>query len=97
LADFVYCRLHGSEQLYASGYDSAALDIWAKRLVAWSQGGELRDGDCAHPKKARKGRRDVFVYFDNDSKVRAPFDARALQHKVDRLLHDDGKRTARRP
>ncbi|HZQ40666.1 MAG TPA: DUF72 domain-containing protein, partial [Rhizomicrobium sp.] len=24
-ADFVYCRLHGSEQLYVSGYDGAAL------------------------------------------------------------------------
>lgn len=96
-ADFVYCRLHGSEQLYASGYESAALDVWAKRLVAWSEGDELRDGDCAHPKKARKGRRDVFVYFDNDAKVRAPFDARALQDKVDSLLHNGGKRTARRP
>lgn len=95
-ADFVYCRLHGSEQLYASGYESAALDVWAKRLVAWSQGDALRDGDCAHPKKARKGRRDVFVYFDNDAKVRAPFDARALQDKVDSLLHNGGKRTARR-
>jgi uncharacterized protein YecE (DUF72 family) len=95
-ADFVYCRLHGSVQLYASGYESAALDIWAKRLVTWSQGGELRDGDCAHPKKPRKGRRDVFVYFDNDAKVRAPFDARVLQDKVDRLLHTSGKRTARR-
>jgi uncharacterized protein YecE (DUF72 family) len=97
-ADFVYCRLHGSEQLYASGYESAALDIWAKRLVTWSKGGELRDGDCAHPKKARKRRRDVFVYFDNDAKVRAPFDARVLEDKVDRLLHSGGgERTGRRP
>jgi len=95
-ADFVYCRLHGSEQLYASGYETKALDVWAKRLVAWSQGGELRDGDCAHPKKARKGERDVFVYFDNDAKVRAPFDAYALQDKVDSLLHNGGKQTARR-
>jgi uncharacterized protein YecE (DUF72 family) len=86
-ADFVYCRLHGSEQLYASGYESSALDIWAKRVVTWSQGCELRDGECAHPKKARKAPRDVFVYFDNDAKVRAPFDARALQDRVDHLLH----------
>jgi uncharacterized protein YecE (DUF72 family) len=86
-ADFVYCRLHGSEQLYASGYESRALAVWADRIVAWSQGRELRDGDCAHPKKARKGTRDVFVYFDNDAKVRAPFDARALQDRVDHLLH----------
>jgi uncharacterized protein YecE (DUF72 family) len=25
-ADFVYCRLHGSEQLYASGYDQPAIE-----------------------------------------------------------------------
>src|SRR3546814_17219322 len=25
-SDFVYCRLHGSEELYLSGYDDAALD-----------------------------------------------------------------------
>jgi hypothetical protein len=27
-------------------------------------------------------------YFDNDSKVRAPFDARALRERVERLLGD---------
>ncbi|HEY1961466.1 MAG TPA: DUF72 domain-containing protein [Rhizomicrobium sp.] len=85
-ADFIYCRLHGSEQLYASGYESDALDTWAKRVVAWSQGRELRDGDCAHPKKARAAPRDVFVYFDNDAKVRAPFDAHGLQDRVSRLM-----------
>jgi uncharacterized protein YecE (DUF72 family) len=91
-ADFVYCRLHGSEQLYASGYESDALDVWAKRVVAWSRGRELRDGDCAHPRKAHAAPRDVFVYFDNDAKVRAPFDARGLQDKVDHLLQ-----TSRQP
>jgi uncharacterized protein YecE (DUF72 family) len=85
-SDFVYCRLHGSEQLYASGYESDALDLWARRIVAWSQGRELRDGDCAHSRKAAIMPRDVFVYFDNDAKVRAPFDARALEDKVARLL-----------
>jgi uncharacterized protein YecE (DUF72 family) len=39
-ADFIYCRLHGSEELYASGYDDAALDSWAARVVAWACGGE---------------------------------------------------------
>ena len=38
-ADFVYCRLHGSEELYASGYESDALDLWADRVAAWSTGG----------------------------------------------------------
>jgi uncharacterized protein YecE (DUF72 family) len=96
-ADFVYCRLHGSEQLYASGYEPKALGVWAKRLLTWSEGRERRDGDCAHPKKAKAATRDVYVYFDNDAKVRAPFDALALQKKVDHLLRaNERARTARR-
>ncbi len=38
-ADFVYCRLHGSEELYVSGYGDVALDVWADRVVAWATGG----------------------------------------------------------
>jgi uncharacterized protein YecE (DUF72 family) len=41
-ADFVYCRLHGSEELYASGYDDKSLDEWAGRVVAWAKGGRRR-------------------------------------------------------
>src|ERR1700676_5826043 len=37
----------------------------------------------AAPKRAA---RDVFLYFDNDAKVRAPFDAKALISRVDKLL-----------
>ena len=86
-ADFAYCRLHGSEVLYTSGYDDAALDIWAARVATWACGGEVNDGDKASPKPARKRAiRDVFVYFDNDVKVFAPNDAQALALKVERLL-----------
>lgn len=81
-ADFVYCRLHGSEQLYASGYESEALQVWGKRIVSWSHGREVRDGDRAHHRAAKRAPRDVFVYFDNDAKVRAPFDAQALEQIV---------------
>ncbi len=30
---FVYVRLHGDEELYASGYTDSALDKWAERLA----------------------------------------------------------------
>ena len=33
-ADFMYLRLHGDEELYASGYSDAALDRWAARISA---------------------------------------------------------------
>ncbi|MCT7376401.1 DUF72 domain-containing protein [Chelativorans salis] len=82
-ADFVYCRLHGSEQLYTSGYDDEALDRWAKRVRAWERGGEPKDAErVLPPTKPLDRGRDVFVYFDNDVKVRAPFDADALAKRV---------------
>jgi uncharacterized protein YecE (DUF72 family) len=82
-ADFVYCRLHGSEVLYTSGYTDEALDTWAARVLAWSRGGEVEDGRMASEARGRqRGRRDVFVYFDNDAKVRAPIDAQGLMRRV---------------
>jgi uncharacterized protein YecE (DUF72 family) len=86
-ADFVYCRLHGSEELYASGYEAEAIDIWAKRVTAWAEGEEVVDGKKAHPRPApRRTKRDVYVYFDNDAKVRAPVDAQALRKRIDSLI-----------
>ncbi len=89
-ADFVYVRLHGSEQLYASGYDDAALDTWAARVIAWARGSQPADGkyasDTRPPKRAT---RDVYVYFDNDAKVRAPFDAQGLTRRVNKLMATD--------
>ena len=85
-ADFVYCRLHGSEKLYASGYDSAAIDTWARRVLAWSQGKEVTNATRVHSKPAAKrSSRDVFIYFDNDAKVRAPADAQSLMKKIAQL------------
>jgi uncharacterized protein YecE (DUF72 family) len=65
-ADFVYARLHGSQELYVSGYTEPELDEWARRVSQWRSGGS-----------------DVYVYFDNDAKVHAPFDARRLRERVE--------------
>ena len=86
-ADFVYCRLHGSEQLYASGYAAKALDLWADRIAAWSRGDDVSNGRFACTEQCRKLQaRDVYVYFDNDMKVRAPFDAKKLRERVERRM-----------
>ena len=74
-ADFVYVRLHGAEKLYVSGYNDRALDWWAKRIEHWRKGQQPRDAKLVTGHKARNRLRDVFVYFDNDAKVHAPFDA----------------------
>ena len=85
-ADFVYCRLHGDKELYASGYGPKALDAWAERVVDWAQGGDAAEGTRGSAQVApRKSARDVFVYFDNDAKVRAPVDAQNLMKKVEAL------------
>ena len=84
-ADFAYLRLHGSEQLYVSGYETEALDAWADRVVAFATGGLARGRYAGEP-VADGLPRDVYVYFDNDAKVRAPFDALELQERVNRRL-----------
>jgi uncharacterized protein YecE (DUF72 family) len=84
-ADFVYCRRHGSEDLYASGYDDAALDDWARRVTDWARGREPKDAERVGGEGTAR-RRDVFVYFDNDIKVRAPADAHALEERVAKVL-----------
>jgi uncharacterized protein YecE (DUF72 family) len=84
-ADFLYLRLHGSEELYASGYDDNALDRWATRIRSWSHGAQPEDAkliDAAA--RPRRRARDVYIYFDNDAKVRAPLDARALRNRLTR-------------
>jgi uncharacterized protein YecE (DUF72 family) len=63
--DFMYVRLHGHEELYASGYSEEALDAWAARVLGWAAAGQ-----------------DVYVYCDNDAKVRAPYDAMGLLQRV---------------
>jgi uncharacterized protein YecE (DUF72 family) len=82
-ADFVYMRLHGDVQLYVSGYTDAALERWAARIRAWSAGSQVRDAELISRKPPkRRASRDVYCYFDNDAKVKAPFDAMKLAEKL---------------
>lgn len=82
-ADFMYLRLHGEIELYASGYTEESLERWAQRIRRWSAGAEPDDAQrvSAAPPAPRDAR-DVYCYFDNDAKVRAPFDARRLMEKL---------------
>lgn len=70
-ADFVYVRLHGSQELYASGYTDEELDAWAAKIQRW---------------RSPPAYRDIYVYFDNDAKVHAPFDAMRLNTLVTRIV-----------
>jgi uncharacterized protein YecE (DUF72 family) len=82
-AGFVYVRLHGDEELYVSGYEDAALDAWAGRIREWAAGRTpVTEHTVAAPAPVRPDGRDVYVYFDNDVKTRAPYDAMALAERL---------------
>lgn len=82
-SDFVYVRLHGDKELYTSGYTDSARDWWVRRMADWQRGSEPSDSMRIGPKaKLRKSGRDIYAYFDNDVKVRAPVDAMNLARKL---------------
>ena len=91
-SDFVYCRLHGSKILYASGYEQEDIAMWARWVTAWLAGREPNPATDVEVKRAdnrparKLAKRDVYVYFDNDAKVRAPVDAQALIKEVAKLV-----------
>jgi uncharacterized protein YecE (DUF72 family) len=81
-ADFLYLRLHGHDELYKSGYTEKALDEWERKVRRWAAGGMPREARrIGAASNVRKSGRDVFVYFDNDVKVHAPFNAMDLAER----------------
>src|SRR5690606_20477459 len=74
-AGFVYLRLHGGEETYASRYPDARLDRLAAAIRRWLAGSQPDDAATVTPlaPPPRRGR-DVYLYFDNDAKVHAPHD-----------------------
>jgi len=82
-SDFVYLRLHGDKELYASGYSDEALTRWAERIRTWSDGAQVSDARLASSRAApKRAKRDIYCYFDNDVKVHAPYDAATLMRKL---------------
>ena len=83
-ADFVYARLMRSDAALAQGYAPEALDQWAAHAQAWAAGKtpaglpHVENGGGA---KAAAGR-DVFVFFINGAKEKAPAAAGALIQRL---------------
>ena len=79
--DFVYVRLMQARPRLRNGYAPKALQHWAQRARIWSAGRAAEDiaGIEGMPAaRERKRGRDVFVYFINGAKERAPAAACAL-------------------
>ncbi len=82
-ADFVYVRLMQGADHHEACYPDDGLDAWAGRLKTWAAGGApadltLADGAAKPPAADR----DVFAYFIQAGKVRAPFGAMAMAERL---------------
>jgi len=83
-ADFAYARLQQTREEMETGYDDAALALWAGAAQAWEKGVVPEGLAALGPAvKAARGKRDVFLYLIGGAKVRNPAGAVALQKKID--------------
>jgi uncharacterized protein YecE (DUF72 family) len=76
--DFVYARLMQSQAACPTGYEPEPLDRWADVARDWARGATPAGAPLVEPAPADGGPRDVFVYFINGAKERAPAAAQAL-------------------
>ncbi len=83
-ANFVYARLRRSAASIKTGYSLDALKRWARRAQSWAEGLEPRDLPRIVSKTETAAARDVFVFFINGAKERAPAAAQKLLALLDR-------------
>ncbi|UUZ72270.1 DUF72 domain-containing protein [Polaromonas sp. P1(28)-8] len=76
--DLVYARLMMSDASLATGYEEAALDAWAGRARRWAAGETPEDLPAVEAPPAPVRSREVFIYFINGAKEKAPAAAMAL-------------------
>ena len=77
--EFIYARLRRSVSHEPTGYPLAAIEQWAQRARLWAAGSEPTDlPRVAASSSKAKTPRDVFIYFINGAKERAPAGAMKL-------------------
>jgi uncharacterized protein YecE (DUF72 family) len=81
-ADFVYARLRRSQASEPTGYAPDALQEWMRRAGQWAAGSDPEDLPHAGAIAKKSSPRDVFIYFINGAKERAPAAALALLEKL---------------
>jgi uncharacterized protein YecE (DUF72 family) len=81
--DFAYARLMNSDAAQKTGYAPKALDAWAGHARTWAAGqtpAALPHVEASAPKAGKA--RDVFVFFINGAKEKAPAAASALIERL---------------
>ncbi|MES2687492.1 MAG: DUF72 domain-containing protein [Pseudomonadota bacterium] len=81
-SDFVYARLMCSDAKLKNGYAPKALEGWTAAAQTWAEGGEPEDLSRLEPVKAKGKAREVFVFFINGAKEKAPHAAMGLLQRL---------------
>jgi uncharacterized protein YecE (DUF72 family) len=82
-SNFVYARLMQAQASLPTGYPEPALDAWAKVARTFARGSEPKEFARVSQPQRSGGPRDVYVYFINGAKERAPAAAVALLSRLD--------------
>lgn len=82
--DFIYARLMRASTAFKAGYAPKVLDAWADRLRTWARGADPDDLPRVGTRKPSGAARprDVFAFFINGAKERAPAAARAMIERL---------------
>ncbi|MFC4274437.1 DUF72 domain-containing protein [Achromobacter aloeverae] len=91
-ADFVYARLMCANARLRAGYPPRELDAWAAHARTWAAGGtpealprvDARRASGAPSGKQGVAQRDVYLYFINGAKEKAPAAAMALLERLEK-------------
>jgi uncharacterized protein YecE (DUF72 family) len=79
---FIYARLRSAQADIPTGYSSESIAAWANRAQLWSNGDYPQDLPHIGPQLSKREPRDVFIYFINGAKERAPAAAMGLIERV---------------
>jgi uncharacterized protein YecE (DUF72 family) len=76
--DFLYARLRKAVATEPTGYSESDLQAWTARAKLWAAGGAPTDLPYVSDQQPPKKPRDVFIFFINGAKERAPAAAQHL-------------------
>lgn len=84
--DFVYARLMNASARFKAGYAPKAIGEWAARAAAWASGSAPGDLPTVQKQPIVDSRapREVFIFFINGDKQKAPAAAQALIARLTR-------------